>query len=133
MTLTFDLVTLTLGQLQRLININNICKYHQDPSIRQTLRQTLRHKDGQTDRQTDRRTDRVAHRVALQLMLAAQLKTKRLRTGHVPGFVSAEDKQRHAIQDAHRQVVVCTVCGLLDIRSVDRVYPHCTMEEKESA
>ena len=34
MTLTFDLVTLTLGQLQRLININNICKYHQNPSIR---------------------------------------------------------------------------------------------------
>ena len=34
MTLTFDLVTLTLGQLQRLININIICKFHQDPSIR---------------------------------------------------------------------------------------------------
>ena len=34
MTLTFGLVTLTLGQLQHPININNICKYHQDPSIR---------------------------------------------------------------------------------------------------
>ena len=34
MTLTFDRVTLTLCQLQHLININNICKYHQDPSIR---------------------------------------------------------------------------------------------------
>ena len=33
-TLTFDLVTLTLGQLYRPININNICEYHQDPSIR---------------------------------------------------------------------------------------------------
>ena len=32
-TLTFDLVTLTLGQLYRLININYICEYHQDPSI----------------------------------------------------------------------------------------------------
>ena len=32
--LTFDRVTLTLGQLYRLININNICEYHQDPSIR---------------------------------------------------------------------------------------------------
>jgi len=34
MTLTFDLVTLAFGQLQRLTNINNLCKYHQDPSIR---------------------------------------------------------------------------------------------------
>ena len=25
---------LTLGQIYRLININNICEYHQDPSIR---------------------------------------------------------------------------------------------------
>ena len=34
MTLTFDLVTLTLSQLELLINIKNIWKYHQDPSIR---------------------------------------------------------------------------------------------------
>ena len=33
MTLTFDLVTLTSGQLYRLININHMCKYHQDPFI----------------------------------------------------------------------------------------------------
>ena len=33
-TLTFDLVTLTLGHLYRLINMNNICEYHQDLSIR---------------------------------------------------------------------------------------------------
>ena len=33
MTLTIDLVTLTLGQLQRLISINKICKYHQDQCI----------------------------------------------------------------------------------------------------
>ena len=32
-TLTFDLVILTLGQIYRLININNICEYHQDLSI----------------------------------------------------------------------------------------------------
>ena len=36
-TLTFDLVTLSLGQLVRLINIHNICEYHQDPSIRSWL------------------------------------------------------------------------------------------------
>ena len=34
MTFTFDLVTLTLGQFQRPININTLCKYYQDPSIR---------------------------------------------------------------------------------------------------
>ena len=37
MTLTFDLMTLTFGQLQRLININNICKCHQDPYIRSEI------------------------------------------------------------------------------------------------
>ena len=34
MTLTFDLVTLTLGQLDCLIDINVMAKYHHDPSIR---------------------------------------------------------------------------------------------------
>ena len=34
MTLTFDLVTLTLGQLFCLININHMSKYHQNPIIR---------------------------------------------------------------------------------------------------
>ena len=28
LTLTFDLVTLTLGQLLNLIEINHVCKYH---------------------------------------------------------------------------------------------------------
>ena len=87
MTLTFDLVTLTLGQLQRLININNICKYHQDPSIRpwfigqnHSIRRTLGHSDTQALRQTDR----WACRVALQLMLAAQLKvTNILKDAHI--------------------------------------------------
>ena len=34
LTLTFDLVTLTLLQLNYLINVNNMCKYDQDPFIR---------------------------------------------------------------------------------------------------
>ena len=33
LTLTFDLVTLTWGQLQHLIVINHVCKYHQYPII----------------------------------------------------------------------------------------------------
>ena len=80
-------LTLTLGQLQRLININNICKYHQDPSIRpwfigqnHSIRRTLGHSDTQALRQTDR----WACRVALQLMLAAQLKvTNILKDAHI--------------------------------------------------
>ena len=34
LTLTFDPMTLTLCQLESLININHMCKYHQDPIIR---------------------------------------------------------------------------------------------------
>ena len=34
LTLTFDLVTLTLGQLQYLININPMYDFDQDPIIR---------------------------------------------------------------------------------------------------
>ena len=37
MTLTFELVTLTFGQFQRLIKMNDICKYHQDQPIRSCL------------------------------------------------------------------------------------------------
>ena len=33
LTLTFDLVILTLGQLQHLNVINHMCKYHQNPII----------------------------------------------------------------------------------------------------
>ena len=38
LTLTFDLVTLTFGQLFCLININLICKYHKDPIIQNLVR-----------------------------------------------------------------------------------------------
>ena len=34
MTLTFDFVTLTFGQLQRLTNINNLCIIKIRPSVR---------------------------------------------------------------------------------------------------
>ena len=72
LTLTFDLMTLTLGQLFCLININLICKYHKDPIIRlwfigqkhllrmdiHTHPHTYIHTHTGTDRQTDRHTDR---------------------------------------------------------------------------
>ena len=64
LTLTFDLVTLTLGQLQHLININPMYDFDQDPVIRSWFIEknigALR-TDGPTKRRTDGPTDTQLH------------------------------------------------------------------------
>ena len=64
MTLTFDLVTLTLGQLARLINIYSICKYHKiHPSVHDLWAKNTRCKRANihTDRPTNIQTKAVKY------------------------------------------------------------------------
>ena len=64
MTLTLDLVTLTLDQLERLINIDNICKYHKiHPSVHDLWAKNTRCKRAHihTDRPTNIQTKAVKY------------------------------------------------------------------------
>ena len=67
MTLTFDLVTLTFGQLQDLINTNHICKYHYNQSIRSGFIGENYSMLTDTHTYTHTYTDSTAYRVPLQL------------------------------------------------------------------